>query len=81
MAFIRLVEESEAEGPLRAYYDAAIQRAGRVYNIVKTMSPNPGALTASMRLYLELMKGPSPLSRAQREMLAVVVSQCNDCFY
>jgi AhpD family alkylhydroperoxidase len=27
------------------------------------------------------MHGPSPLSRAQREMLAVVVSRANDCHY
>jgi AhpD family alkylhydroperoxidase len=27
------------------------------------------------------MRGPSPLSRAQREMLAVVVSAENECFY
>ena len=34
-----------------------------------------------MRMYLAIMFGESDLSRAQREMLATVVSQTNDCFY
>ena len=32
-------------------------------------------------LYRHLMAGPSPLSRVQREMIAVAVSVENDCFY
>ena len=81
MAYIRLVEVDEAEGRLKKQYDAAQRRAGRVWNIVKTMSPNPAVLDASMMLYATIMKGPSPLSRAQREMVAVAVSAANDCFY
>ncbi len=81
MAHIELVDESAAEGLLARHYQAATKRAGRVFNIVKTMSPNPRVLQASMALYMEVMKGESPLSRAQREMVAVVVSQSNDCFY
>jgi len=48
---------------------------------VRLMSPNPAVLDASMGLYVAVMKGPSPLSRAQREMLAVVVSRANHCHY
>jgi alkylhydroperoxidase family enzyme len=81
LAHIRLVEPHEATGVLRSEYDAALKRAGRVWNIVKTMSPNPAVLVGSMHLYTAAMKGPSPLSRAQRELLAVVVSSTNDCFY
>jgi len=32
-------------------------------------------------LYAHLMRGSSPLSLVQREMIAIVVSACNDCFY
>jgi uncharacterized peroxidase-related enzyme len=32
-------------------------------------------------LYVELMRGPSPLTRAQREMIAVAVSAANGCAY
>jgi hypothetical protein len=44
-----------------------------------------GVHTATMRhhyeLYAELMRGPGPLTRAQREMIAVVVSAENGCHY
>jgi alkylhydroperoxidase family enzyme len=81
MAFIRLVPDGEATGKLRELYDQAIARAGRVYNIVRTMSPNPAVMEASMALYMRVMKGPSGLTRREREMLATVVSTTNDCFY
>ena len=81
MAYIRLVEQGEATGALKAHYDAAVARAGRVWNLVKTMSPNPPVLDAAMKLYGAAMQQPSPLSRVQRELLAVVVSATNDCFY
>ena len=34
-----------------------------------------------MKFYGAVMFGASPLSRVQREMLAVVTSRANDCFY
>lgn len=81
MAYIRLVPVDEAEGLLRRIYDAAIRRAGKLFNIVRTMSPNPAVLEASMELYRRIMFGPSGLSRREREMLAVVVSAANACHY
>ena len=81
MAWIRVIPPAEAEGPLREEYEAAERRAGRVWNVVSLMSQNPGAMKASMAFYLAIMHGPSPLSRAQREMLAVVVSAANRCHY
>jgi len=58
-----------------------MQRAGRVWNIVRIMSPNPPVLDASMKLYGAVMQGPSPLSRVQRELLATVVSAELNCHY
>lgn len=81
MAWIKVVSEAEAEGPLKAEYDKALRRGGRVWNIVSIMSQNPRVLRASMDFYLALMHGPSPLSRGQRELLAVVVSRTNGCHY
>jgi len=81
MAYIDLVSVEDAEGRLKTICDAAIARAGRVYNIVRTMSPNPAVLEASMGLYMQIMRGPSGLSRKEREMLATVTSGANDCFY
>lgn len=81
MAWINTIGDADARGPLKRHYDDAIRRAGRVYNIVRVMSPNPAVLKASMDFYLALMFGPSPLSRAQRELLATVVSRANGCRY
>ena len=81
VANLRLIEEGEATGALKAEYDAAIARAGKVFNIVKAMSLNPATLRASMELYRAVMFGRSELSRAERELLAVVVSRANDCHY
>ena len=70
-----------ATGELKAEYDEAIRRAGKVFNIVKAQSLNASTLRASMDLYVATMHSPSGLSRAEREMLATVVSWVNHCFY
>ena len=81
MAHLRLTEVDEATGLLKEEYDAAVERAGKVFNIVKSMSLRPAVLKRSMQLYKEIMFGPSGLSRRERELLAVVVSRQNDCHY
>jgi len=81
MAHIDLVPVGAATGRLKALYDAAIRRAGRVFEIVRTMSPNPPAMEASMGFYVAIMKGPSGLARRERELLATVTSRINDCYY
>jgi alkylhydroperoxidase family enzyme len=79
--YLRLIEESEAEGILRDAYDAALARAGKVFNIVKAMSLRPAVLRASMQLYREIMFGESGLSRRERELLATVASAEQSCHY
>lgn len=81
MPHLRLTEVDEATGALKEEYDAAIGRAGKVFNIVKAMSLRPEVLKRSMDLYIGIMFGQSALSRQERELLAVVVSRENDCHY
>jgi alkylhydroperoxidase family enzyme len=78
---IRLIDVEEADGVLREEYDAAIGRAGEVFNILKAMSLNPPVLRASIELYRAIMFGESGLSRRERELLATVTSAQQDCFY
>ena len=81
-AWIRTIGDDEATGPLKRLYDAAIKRAGKVFNVVRVQGLQPRMLAASTRLYQEIMHSTdSNLTRAQREMLAVVVSRANDCHY
>ncbi|HEU5264943.1 MAG TPA: carboxymuconolactone decarboxylase family protein [Gaiellaceae bacterium] len=81
MAHIRLIDEGEAQGLLAEEYDAAVERAGKVFNILKAMSLRPGVLRASMELYREIMFGESGLSRRERELLATVTSAEQSCHY
>ena len=81
MPWIKVIEPEDATGELKQEYEDAAERAGKVFNILKVQSLNPGALRASMQMYRATMFGPSGLSRAEREMLATVVSWANHCFY
>lgn len=81
MAHIDLISEEKADGLLKRVYDAALKRAGKVFQILRVQSQNPQSLQSGLGLYSAVMFGESPLSRAQREMLATVVSNINDCHY
>lgn len=81
MAYIETIPPEDAHGPLADLYRAARARAGKVFQILRIQSQNAAVLEASMGLYLAIMHGPSPLSRVEREAVAVVVSRSNDCFY
>jgi hypothetical protein len=81
MPHVHVVGPDEATGVARKEYDKAMRRAGRIWNIVSIQSQLPEVMRDSMKLYQTIMFGPSPLSRAQREMIAVVTSAGNDCHY
>ena len=81
MAWVKTISPDEASGELKRLYGEALQRAGRVFNIISVQSLNPPVLAASTRLYLTLMYGLGSLTRAEREMLATVTSGANNCFY
>lgn len=81
MAWIRTIAVEEASGRLKGLYDAAVRRAGRVFQIVRAMSLSPPILDASLAFYQRVMFARGGLARRQREMLAVVVSRANDCHY
>ena len=81
MPWIKQVPVEEATGVLKMLFETAIERAGRVWNIVHIMSLNPRVLKNSIEFYSAVMFGRSPLSRVQRETLAVVVAKELGCHY
>ena len=81
MSLIEKIYITHAKGLLQKEYNAALNRSGRIWNIVKCMSIHPEAMKSSMELYKCLMFDPSPLNRSEREMLAVVLSVRNGCVY
>ncbi len=81
MARIRVISPAEAAGELADCYAQMKDANGNVANILTVHSLNPAALRGHYGLYKTLMFGRSELSRAQREMIAVVVSAANECHY
>jgi alkylhydroperoxidase family enzyme len=81
MSWIRVIPPAEAQGELREQYKPLAQPDSSVDNILAIHSLNPASLGAHVDLYKVCMFGPSELSRAQREMVAVVVSAANQCHY
>ncbi len=81
MAYVRSISPDDAEGLLRSVFRAREKAAGRLWEIIKVQSLNAASLRDSMRLYGQVMYGESALSRSEREMIAVVTSQVNECHY
>ncbi len=76
-----MIEEKRASGELEQLYEEMREPWGGVDNILKIQSLNPASLGGHFEFYKTLMRGPSGLSRVQREMIAVVVSAANHCHY
>jgi len=81
MAWIRVMEDSEADERLRAVYERVATARGKVANILKVQSLRPEAMEGHIDLYRSIMFAPSNISRAEREMIAVAVSSANRCAY
>lgn len=81
MAFIPYVPFEEADALLAELYRRYGGAEGTLDNIIRIHSLNPRSMKDHVALYAHLMRGPSPLSRIQREMIAVTVSAVNRCFY
>lgn len=81
MARIRVVEMAEAEGTLKEAYSEIERKRGNVANVFKVESLNPAVMRAHLDFYMAIMYGKSGLSRQQREMIAVAVSNRNACTY
>lgn len=81
MPYIEVIQPEAAEGELKAIYDDLVETRGKIAEVHKIQSLNPESIVKHMDLYMTIMFGKSPLRRAQREMIAVVVSKGNDCEY
>lgn len=63
------------------YFQICQEKLGMVPNVLTAYSQNLKQLDGFTRLYNELMLGEGELSKLEREMVAVVVSSENKCFY
>ncbi|RME83310.1 MAG: hypothetical protein D6785_06845 [Planctomycetota bacterium] len=81
MTWIQTVPLHEASGTVKREYENAIQRTGKVAEIVQAMSINSLVFSSSMRFYKAVMFAESPIPRKIREMIATFVSSLNHCHY
>lgn len=65
----------------RKYFAICQEKLGMIPNVLTAYSQNLKQLEGFTRLYNELMLGEGELSKLEREMVAVVVSSENKCFY
>jgi uncharacterized peroxidase-related enzyme len=63
------------------YFDICVEKLGMVPNVLKANAFDIDKLNAFTGMYNDLMLAPSGLSKLEREMIAVVVSSINRCFY
>ncbi|NNF12363.1 MAG: peroxidase [Gemmatimonadetes bacterium] len=81
MAYIEYRNPSALPASYQRLHDRLADDEGIVDNVVRIHSVNPPAMRHHIQLYEHAMRGPSPLSEIQRELIAITVSAANDCFY
>lgn len=81
LAWINTIPEDKATGDLKRTYEHVLRTRGKISNIMRAQSLNPNALRFFLDLYVTLLFGKSGLTRAEREMIATIVSARNGCEY
>ncbi len=66
---------------LRKYFAKCREKLGLVPYVLRAWAARPQKLRNFISMYNELMLGDSGLSKLEREMVAVVVSSANRCYY
>ena len=67
--------------PTQKYFDVCQDKLGMIPNVLKAYAFDIDKLNAFTAMYNDLMLGQSGLSKLEREMIAVVVSSINRCWY
>lgn len=74
-------DEATLPEELVPYFQKCRDKLGFVPNVLRAWLLRPEKLRNFVRMYDELMLGPSGLSKLEREMIAVAVSSWNRCYY
>src|SRR5215469_17006665 len=74
-------DPAKLDDDIQAVYQKCREKLGLVPNVLRAYSFHPQKLRNFMTMYNELMLGDSKLSKLEREMVAVVVSSANRCYY
>lgn len=78
---VALPDQDKLDEDIQAYFDKCDEKLGMVPNVLRAFTFNPDKFRTFTKFYNQLMLGDSVLSKLEREMIAVVVSSCNRCYY
>jgi len=81
MTWIRTVAPEKASGKTKKVYDRIVKERGHLANIFLAQGMEPEVLESHLDMYVHLMIDPGPLTREERETIAVVVSAANRSAY
>jgi uncharacterized peroxidase-related enzyme len=73
--------ERTLDAGLKKYFNICREKLGMLPNVLRSYALRPKKLSNFISTYNELMLGESGLSKLEREMIAVVVSSTNHCYY
>ncbi len=81
MAYIKYINHEDADAQQKKVLEKYGGANKQPDNILRISSVSPLAMEGHVALYRNIHRGPSPVSRLQREMIAVTVSGINECHY
>ena len=78
---IDLPARETLDADIQKYFDKCDEKLGMVPYVLQAYTARPEKFRTFSRFYNELMLGESGLSKLEREMIAVIVSSHNRCYY
>ena len=81
IARLHVPDEEDIPAEVKELWALPLEKLGFVPNILRVFALRPKHLLGWWAYYDELLRGESGLTKAQREMIAVVVSVANRCHY
>ncbi len=81
VSIFELPDSADLDADMQSYCKVCEEKLGLVPDVLRTYSRNQDKLRAFATLYNTVMLADSKLTKLEREMIAVVVSSANRCFY
>jgi alkylhydroperoxidase family enzyme len=81
MAWVKIIPAEHATGELKRAYELRGVDEGTIRPPYEGLTNNGAILGKLIEFSDEVMYGPSPLTRLQREMIATHVSAINQCVF
>lgn len=76
-----LPARDQLDDDIKKYLDICEEKLGLIPNVLQAYTFNQNKFRTFSRMYNEIVLGDSGLSVLEREMIAVVVSSINKCYY